>query len=352
MSSILTDPVLATDVAQAPALVIDELTLGFGQKGERRALNGVSLTVARGEVVALVGESGCGKSLTGLSVMGLQPPEARLLGGSITVAGSRITGASEKALRGYRGDKVAMVFQDALVALNPLQSVGRQIGESLRIHRRTLSRAQIRDKVLEVLGLLGVPDPEARLGQLPHELSGGLRQRMMIAMALVTEPELIIADEPTTALDVTIQAQILETLAEATKALGTAVLFITHDMGVVAEIADRVAVMYGGRIVETGEVEKIFASPAHPYTRALLKSVPRPDIAAGGELYVTPGNVPAPGEAPAGCPFRPRCEFATEACIVMPPWSEFAARRGVACWHPTDPGARAAAPQPSEAEPR
>ncbi|HEY0247873.1 MAG TPA: ABC transporter ATP-binding protein [Gryllotalpicola sp.] len=335
--------------APEPTLVVDGLTVGFGTKGERRALNGVSLTVGRGEIVALVGESGCGKSLTGLSIMGLLPPEAHTIGGSIRVAGTQVVGTPEKRLRGYRGDKAAMVFQDALVALNPLQPVGRQIDESLRIHRRGMSRAQRRERVLEILRLLGVPDPESRLSHLPYELSGGLRQRMMIAMALVTDPPLIIADEPTTALDVTIQAQILETLSEATRALGTSVLFITHDMGVVAEIADRVAVMYGGRVVETGDVDSLFASPAHPYTRALLKSVPRPDLPAGGELYVTPGSVPAPGEAPSGCPFHPRCEFATDACLTMPSRTAFDGARTVACWHPSDPTARRAVAQPGEA---
>jgi len=321
-------------------LRVEGLKVGFGAKGQRTALHGVSLTVGKGEVVALVGESGCGKSLTGLSIMGLLPPEAKPLAGSIRVAGTEVVGASDRELRRYRGNKAAMVFQDALVALNPLQPVGRQISESLRLHRKELNKTQRRERVLEILHLLGVPDPENRLGALPHELSGGLRQRMMIAMALVTEPELIIADEPTTALDVTIQAQILETLTNATKALGTSVLFITHDMGVVAEIADRVAVMYGGNVVETGDVDAIFASPAHPYARALLKSVPRPDTPSGAELYVTPGSVPTPGEALPGCPFAPRCEFASHECsTTMPPRVRFSPTRDVACWHPTDPGA-------------
>ncbi len=328
--------------AAEPTLVVDGLTVGFGASGERRALDGVRLTVGRGEIVALVGESGCGKSLTGLSIMGLLPPEAHILGGSIEVAGTQVVDAAERTLRSYRGDTAAMVFQDALVALDPLQPIGRQVDESLRIHRRGMSRGERRERVLEVLRLLGVPDPESRLSHFPHELSGGLRQRVMIAMALVTDPALIIADEPTTALDVTIQAQILEALSDATRPLGTSVLFITPDMGVLAELADRVVVMYGGRVVETGDVDGLFASPAHPYTRALLKSVPRPDLPTGGELYVTPGSVPAPGEAPSGCPFHPRCEFATDACLTMPGETTFARSRAVACWHPCDPAARRA----------
>jgi len=322
----------------APALLIEDLVVGFGADGARRALNSVSLRIEPGEVVALVGESGCGKSLTGLSVMGLLPPEAHTLGGRITVAGADIVGTSERRLRQHRGEKMAMVFQDALIALNPLQSVGRQIDETLRIHRRRMNRAARRERVLEILRLIGVPDPESRMTALPHELSGGLRQRVMIAMALVADPALIVADEPTTALDVTIQAQILEAFADATRALGTAVLFITHDMGVVAEIADRVIVMYGGRVVETGDVDSIFARPAHPYTQALLRSVPRPDTPVGTELHVTPGSVPSPGEAPAGCPFHPRCPVSDARCLTMPAMTSRGGSNTVACWNPVDGG--------------
>jgi peptide/nickel transport system ATP-binding protein len=329
----VTDVAIAREMSDAPALVVDRLTVGFGANGSRRALNEVSFTVGRGEVVALVGESGCGKSLTGLSVMGLLPPEAHTTGGSVSVVGKEIVGVRERELMKYRGETMAMVFQDALVALDPLQAIGRQIDETLRIHKPKMRRGERRARVLEILRLIGVPDPEARLRNLPHELSGGLRQRVMIAMALIADPAVIVADEPTTALDVTIQAQILEALADATRELGTAVLFITHDMGVVAEIADRVIVMYGGRIVESGDVDSIFSRPSHPYTQALLRSVPRPGTPVGQDLYVTAGNVPAPGEAPSGCPFHPRCPIADSRCLEMPAMTEVGPNRLVACWN-------------------
>jgi len=320
-------------IAVDTVLRVENLSVAFGRKGERQALTDVSLTLCAGEVVALVGESGCGKSLTALSVMGLLPPEARILGGSVTVCGHEVVGTSERQLRRYRGKLMGMVFQDAMVALNPLQPVGRQIDETLRIHTN-LSRGSRRAKVIALLEAIGVPDPANRLRHLPHEFSGGLRQRIMIAMALIAEPRLVIADEPTTALDVTIQAQILEVLKSITQSLGTAVLFITHDMGVVAEIADRVLVMYGGRVVEASDVVDVFSRPAHPYTDALLHSVPRVDDARDVDLPAIPGSVPAPGAAPAGCPFRPRCADATERCLTMPPLSTVLPNHEVACWHP------------------
>ncbi len=314
-------------------LRVENLSVAFGTKGERAALNGVSLSLRSGEVVALVGESGCGKSLTALSIMGLLPPEARIMGGSVRVCGNEIIGTPERQLRRYRGAVMGMVFQDAMVALNPLQAVGRQIDEALRIHTG-LGRSERKAKVTALLQAVGVPDPANRLRQLPHQFSGGLRQRIMIAMALIAEPQLIIADEPTTALDVTIQAQILEVLKDITQSRGTAVLFITHDMGVVAEIADRVVVMYGGRVIESAHVVDTFASPAHPYTDALLHSVPRVDSARDVDLPAIPGSVPAPGAAPPGCPFRPRCADATEECLTMPPLEPVLPGHLVACWHP------------------
>lgn len=323
----------ATTSTTDDVLRIEGLTVGFGAKGHRSALTDVSLRVRAGEVVALVGESGCGKSLTALSIMGLLPPEAHVLGGSISLCGNEILGMPERQLRHQRGRLMGMIFQDAMVALNPLQPVGRQIDETLRIHTR-LSRAERRRKVVSLLDSIGVPDPANRLRHLPHEFSGGLRQRIMIAMALIAEPRLVIADEPTTALDVTIQAQILEVLKEVTAALGTAVLFITHDMGVVAEIADRVVVMYGGRVVESSPVVELFSRPAHPYTDKLLHSVPRPDTPKAMELPVIPGSVPAPGAAPPGCPFRPRCSDASSECHTMPPLAPIGDGHQVACWHP------------------
>jgi peptide/nickel transport system ATP-binding protein len=314
-------------------LEIEDLSVGFGSEGDRAALTSVSLRVHAGEVVALVGESGCGKSLTALSVMGLLPPEAHVLGGSVTVCGHEILGTSERRLRQYRGAMMAMIFQDAMVALNPLQPVGRQIDEALRIHTG-MKGADRRAKVIALLEAVGVPDPSNRLRQLPHQFSGGLRQRIMIAMALIADPQLVIADEPTTALDVTIQAQILDVLNDITDSRQTAVLFITHDMGVVAEIADRVVVMYGGRVIESADVLEIFSAPAHPYTDALLHSVPRPDSARDVDLPAIPGSVPTPGAAPEGCPFRPRCPDATAKCLTMPPLEEIRPHQRVACWHP------------------
>jgi oligopeptide/dipeptide ABC transporter ATP-binding protein len=314
-------------------LRVENLSVGFGRDGAQRALSDVSFSVDAQEVVAMVGESGCGKSLTALSVMGLLPPEATILGGSITIDDHEIAGTPERQLRKYRGDLVGMIFQDALVALNPLMSVGRQIEETLRIHT-TLSRAERRERSVALLNGLGVPDAARRVDRLPQEFSGGLRQRIMIAMALINEPRLVIADEPTTALDVTIQAQILDVLRSLATSLGTAVLFITHDMGVVAEIADRVLVMYGGHLVEDADVADIFERPAHPYTGALLLSVPRADGTREEELPTIPGSVPAPGSAPSGCPFRNRCASATSECATMPPLSEIRPGHRVACWHP------------------
>lgn len=335
-----TQPVDQAAVA-SEVLRLDSLTIGFGGKGHRRALIDVSLTVRAGEVVALVGESGCGKSLTALSIMGLLPPEARVLGGSIRLCGQEVLGMPERQLRRHRGRMMGMIFQDASIALNPLQPVGRQIDETLRIHTK-MSRDQRRHEVVSLLASIGVPDPNNRLRHLPHEFSGGLRQRIMIAMALIVEPRLVIADEPTTALDVTIQAQILEVLKEITAALGTAVLFITHDMGVVAEIADRVVVMYGGHVVESSQVADTFARPMHPYTDALLRSVPRPDTAKAIDLPVIPGSVPIPGAALPGCPFRPRCNSARSDCHDMPPLAPIDDDHLVACWHPhLQGGARA-----------
>ena len=329
----MTKPEQETVDPRPEVLRVENLSVAFGTKGDLLALQNVSLTIHAGEVVALVGESGCGKSLTALSVMGLLPPEAHVLGGSVKLGGKETIGISERELRDYRGAVMGMVFQDAMVALNPLLAVGRQIDEVLRIHTN-LSRSERRAKVIALLEAVGVPDPANRLRQLPHQFSGGLRQRIMIAMALIAEPQLIIADEPTTALDVTIQSQILEVLKEITQSRGTAVLFITHDMGVVAEIADRVVVMYGGRVVESAEVVDAFVAPAHPYTDALLRSVPRIDTPLGVDLLVIPGTVPALGAVSVGCPFRPRCVYATEECLKMPPLESIRPHQMVACWHP------------------
>ncbi|HEX6443964.1 MAG TPA: ABC transporter ATP-binding protein [Streptosporangiales bacterium] len=332
----------ATRAEQAPdtdvVLRVDDLSVAFGVRRDRLALSKVSLRLTAGRVRALVGESGCGKSLTALSVMGLLPRDAHVVGGRVDVRGTDVVVASERRLRQMRGRDVAMVFQDPMLALNPLQAVGRQVAEPLEIHTG-MSRQARRARVLELLDAVGIPDPASRARQLPHEFSGGLRQRITIAIALACRPRLLIADEPTTALDVTIQAQILDLLRELTAGEDTGVLFITHDMGVVAEIADDVSVMYAGHVVESAPVRELFARPAHPYTHALLRSVPRPDTPNDVDLPTIPGRVPAPGESPSGCPFRERCPRRTGRCETRPPLDPLRPGHLVACWHPHGPEA-------------
>ncbi len=305
--------------------------------GVARAVDGVSFTVDRGEVVGVVGESGSGKSVTALSIMGLVPEPGRLEEGSrITLAGRALTSLSPAELRAVRGDDMAMIFQEPMTSLNPVYPVGDQIGESLRVHRG-LKKGAARERVVALLRQVGIPDPDRRADEYPHQLSGGMRQRVMIAIALANAPSLLIADEPTTALDVTIQAQILELLLELRRELGMAILLITHDLGVVAETCDRVVVMYGGQVVEEGPVAAVFDDPAHPYTRGLLDAVPRPDD-RGRELAVIPGTVPAPTAWPEGCRFRPRCPYAWERCMDPPPLLDAAAAQRARCWlveHPT-----------------
>jgi oligopeptide/dipeptide ABC transporter ATP-binding protein len=308
-----------------------DLRVDFGPG--REAVRCVDLTVARGETVALVGESGCGKSLSALALMDLLPPGARA-SGSARLGDTELIGRDERAMRRIRGDRIGMIFQDPMSALNPTTTVGAQIAEVLAIHTRMRRSARQR-RALELLEAVGIPDPAVRAKQMPHEFSGGMRQRVMISIALAGEPELLIADEPTTALDVTVQAQVLALLRERTR--DTALLFITHDMGVVAEIADRVAVMYAGSVVESGPVAKVLQSPSHPYTAALLRSVPDPDRPATGDLPTIPGQVPSVGEHIEGCSFRPRCASATDACVTAPALVG-AGDSAVACWNPrTDP---------------
>jgi oligopeptide/dipeptide ABC transporter ATP-binding protein len=304
-----------------------DLRVDFGPG--REAVRGVDLRVARGETVALVGESGCGKSLSALALMGLLPPGAKA-SGSARLGDTELIGRDERALRRIRGNRIGMIFQDPMSALNPTATVGAQIAEVLAIHT-SMRRGARRARALELLESVGIPDPAVRAKQMPHELSGGMRQRVMISIALAGEPDLLIADEPTTALDVTVQAQVLALLRERTR--DTALLFITHDMGVVAEIADRVAVMYAGSVVETGPVAKVLEAPSHPYTAALLRSVPDPDRPATGDLPTIPGQVPSVGEHIEGCPFRPRCANATDECVTAPALLG-AGESAVACWNP------------------
>ncbi|MDX1673560.1 MAG: ABC transporter ATP-binding protein [Longimicrobiales bacterium] len=320
-------------------LEVDGLRTWFHtDAGVARAVDGVSLRVDRGEVVGVVGESGSGKSVTALSIMGLVPDPGRVETGRVVLAGRELTSLSQKELREVRGNDIAMIFQEPMTSLNPVYPVGYQIAESLRVHRGTKKDAA-HARAVELLDRVGIPDPGRRSSEYPHQLSGGMRQRVMIAMALANEPALLIADEPTTALDVTIQAQILELLLRLRTELGMAVLLITHDLGVVAETCDRVVVMYGGQVVEEGPVEAVFDDPAHPYTRGLLAAVPRPD-ARGRDLAVIPGTVPSPTEWPDGCRFRPRCPWAWDRCERLP--ELLAARDGqrARCWLVEEPGRR------------
>src|SRR5438105_7054447 len=281
-----------------------------------RAVDGVSFYVDRGELLGVVGESGCGKSITALSVMRLISAPGRIVGGEIIFDGKNLLALSDERMRAIRGDDIAMIFQDPMTSLNPVYTVGEQIAEALRLHRK-LSRKQAREATIEAMKEVSIPDPVRRVDDYPHQLSGGMRQRVMIAMALACDPKLLIADEPTTALDVTIQAQILELLNELRRTRELGVLLITHDLGVVAEVADRVAVMYTGRIVEESPVEELFARPKHPYTEGLLRSVPKlteAEVKKIERLQTIEGTVPKPTNLPAGCHFAPRCPHRMPRC--------------------------------------
>ena len=281
------------------------------------AVDNVSLHVDPGEILCVVGESGCGKSVTALSVMRLLPPDAaRYAGGRILFGGEDLLRKSEREMRHIRGNAIAMVYQEPMSAINPVFTVGGQIVEAILAHK-PVSRRQAVEKAVRLLGLVGIPDPAGRMGAYPHELSGGMCQRAMIAMALCCEPRLLIADEPTTALDVTIQAQILELIRRLNRELGMAILFITHDLGVVAELADRVVVMYAGKVVEQAKAADLFARPAHPYTRGLLACIPRPGTA--GRLPAIDGMVPHPGRLPQGCRFHNRCPHVMDRCRLEEP---------------------------------
>jgi len=327
-------------------LAVNGLTVEFesagsvsGQAVNRLvALSDVSFHVDSGEIVGLVGESGCGKSLTGLAIMGLLPRTARVVSGEIDFQGVNLLEAAPRTMRSYRGRRVAMVFQEPMVALNPLMRVGRQIEEVLAIHGIG-TRRQRRLRAVELLRDVGLSNPVARARQYPHELSGGMRQRVMIAMALAAEPALIVADEPTTALDVTVQAQVLELLGDIRERYGAAVLLITHDMGVVAEVADRVVVMYAGRVVESAGVDEIFHRPQHPYTQGLLASIPSRAEATRdrGELPTIAGQVPELGLVPRGCAFASRCNRAVARCENERPVLESPSPGHlVACWRPAE----------------
>ena len=307
--------------------------------GVNRAVDGVSFSVEAGETLAIVGESGCGKSVTAMSILRLIPEPPGKIAGSIRFNGRNLLSLSEKEMQEIRGNDISMVFQEPMTSLNPVLTIGRQITETLVLHQG-VSRADGTKRALEMLRLVNIPEPERRLTQYPHELSGGMRQRVMIAMALACNPKLLIADEPTTALDVTVQAQILDLMRQLKTRTGAAIIIITHDLGVVAEMAERVVVMYAGRKVEEASVKDLFAMPRHPYTRALLASIPRLNPAGGpakGErprLAEIPGVVPSLKNKIPGCLFAPRCTMASEQCkAAVPAFETKAPGHFAACWH-------------------
>jgi peptide/nickel transport system ATP-binding protein len=319
----------------ATVLEIEDLSTHIQlTKSVVQAVGNVSLTVNAGETLGIVGESGCGKSMTGLSIMGLLPPGGSIVGGSIKLGGRELVGIRPEELRQIRGNEIAMIFQDPLTSLDPTKTIGYQVAEPVRLHRGA-SKAQALKRAVEVLSLVGLPRPKERLDDYPHQLSGGLRQRVMIAMALACEPQLLIADEPTTALDVTIQAQILDLLADLKDRLGMAMLLITHDMGVIARHTDRVNVMYAGRVVETAAVSELFSEMRHPYTQALLASIPRLSQDARKALHAIPGLPPDLASPPTGCRFAPRCMLATDKCrSEEPPLVGETSAHLFSCWHP------------------
>ena len=296
--------------APEPLLVVRDLRVRFpADRGVVKAADGVSFEVGEGEVVAVVGESGSGKTVTALSILRLLPRTARV-SGEIRFRGASLLDLPDERIRAIRGSGIAMVFQDALAALNPLHRVGQQVEEAIRLHHKDVSHKEARARVVELLGSVGIPNPADRYSEYPHQFSGGMRQRAMIAMAIANDPDLLIADEPTTALDVTTQAQVLEVLARARERTRSAMVLISHDLGVVAGVADRVVVMYAGRVVETGTVRQVFHNPEHPYTAGLLGSLPRLDQRGGRHLTRIPGQPPSLVDVPPGCPFHPRCPVA------------------------------------------
>jgi len=314
-----------------PLIKVEDLkTYFFTSDGTLPAVDDVSFHINPGETLGVVGESGCGKSVTALSIMRLVPvPPGRFVGGRISFRGRELLGLPEEDMRGIRGNDIAMIFQEPMTSLNPVFSVGEQIAEAVRLHQGA-DPAEAMRQAENMLRLVAVPDPRARLREYPHQLSGGMRQRVMIAMALCCNPQLLIADEPTTALDVTIQAQILDLLKRLRSELGMAIMLITHDLGVVAEMADRVLVMYSGRVVEEAPVRALFADPLHPYTRGLLECIPRIDRPRHG-LETIEGIVPNPLLFPSGCRFHPRCKSAWDRCAVEVPPMLVEDGRKVAC---------------------
>ena len=319
--------------------MVDLKTHFFTDDGVAPAVDGVSLKIQRGRTLGLVGESGSGKSVTSLSILGLIPqPPGKIVGGEINFEGRDLTKISDAEMRKIRGNDISMIFQEPMTSLNPVFTVGNQIVEAILLHQ-DMNYVEAREYAIDMLDKVGIPAPKERIDEYPHQMSGGMKQRCMIAMALACKPKLLIADEPTTALDVTIQAQILELLNELQDEVGMSILFITHDLGVVAETCDDVAVMYGGRIVEYGDVFTVFEEPCHPYSIGLFNSLPQVQVKSKTQLrsedrlYVIPGMVPRPQDFPTGCRFRTRCEFATEKCAQLPPTVELEDGHTAACWY-------------------
>jgi oligopeptide transport system ATP-binding protein len=330
---------VSPDAAGAkPLLRVKGLKTVFRQgKNVVNAVDGVSFDVRHGETLAIVGESGSGKSVTAMSILRLIPsPPGEILEGEIEFDGRDLLTLSDEEIRQVRGNEIAMIFQEPMSSLNPVLTIGRQISEPIEVHRRAQGQGILR-RCLDLLRQVRIPDPAARMNAYPHQFSGGMRQRAMIAMALACEPRLIIADEPTTALDVTVQAQILELLKDLTRQHGTSMILITHDLGVVARYADRINVMYGGRIVERGTAQEIFENPKHPYTIGLMESIPRLDQPVGTRLQPIPGQPPDLSNPPSGCRFHPRCRFAVERCSQeLPPLRQLSDEHWTACWVDVD----------------
>ncbi len=327
------------DPARPVLEIVDLQTHFLLREGTLRAVDGFSCTLKPGETLGVVGESGCGKSITALSILRLVPdPPGRIVGGAIRLDGRDLLSLSDAEMRAIRGNDISMIFQEPMTSLNPVVTIGRQISEAISLHQGLGHRAAL-DKTVEMLRMVRISEPERRLGEFPHQMSGGMRQRVMIAMALSCNPKVLLADEPTTALDVTIQAQILTLMTELQERLGTAIMLITHDMGVVAENADRVVVMYAGRKVEEAPVDALFATPLHPYTQGLLRSIPRLDLSVTADvgrrrLSEIDGTVPPLNRLPPGCAFSPRCPFATEICRRdYPPLEEKSPGHFATCWH-------------------